>query len=426
MAHNLPTIGLIDHRFQLPLDHAHPKGAQIEVRAREVAPVGSQDHGDKPMLVFLQGGPGFGAPRPNDNSGWIGKALETYRVLLLDERGTGRSSPLSFQTLGRLNSPGDQAAYLKHFRSDSIVLDCEWVRRELLGESTPWTVLGQSYGGFCATHYLSAAPHGLREVLITGGLPQLAGPTDDVYRLTYPICARKNREYYERYPDDVERIRRIADHIADNAIELPSGGPLTVRKFQTLGLSLGFSDGFEVVHYLVEQAFVTGTRGPELSYSFLRNFENTIHFDTNPIFSILHEACYTQGASSNWAAERLRGDYPEFDSSSREPLFLTGEMIYPWFFEEFPTLAPLREAAELLAHDEDWPQLYDMEILAANSVPSAAAIYSNDMYVPRKSSEQTAACIKGLQPWVTDELEHNGLRSAGPRVLGHLIGLLNS
>ena len=186
MAHNLPTIGLIDHRFQLPLDHAHPKGAQIEVRAREVAPVGSQDHGDKPMLVFLQGGPGFGAPRPNDNSGWIGKALETYRVLLLDERGTGRSSPLSFQTLGRLNSPGDQAAYLKHFRSDSIVLDCEWVRRELLGESTPWTVLGQSYGGFCATHYLSAAPHGLREVLITGGLPQLAGPTDDVYRLTYP------------------------------------------------------------------------------------------------------------------------------------------------------------------------------------------------------------------------------------------------
>jgi pimeloyl-ACP methyl ester carboxylesterase len=426
MAHALPTIRLIDHRYEVPLDHAQPQGPQIEVRAREVTPADSPDHGDKPMLVFLQGGPGFGAPRPNDNSGWIGKALEDYRVLLLDERGTGRSSPLSFQTLARLNSPGEQAAYLKHFRSDSIVADCEWVRRKLLGESNPWSVLGQSYGGFCATHYLSAAPHGLREVFITGGLPQLEGPTEDVYRLTYPICARKNREYYERYPDDAERIRRIADHIANHSIELPSGGPLTVRKFQTLGLSLGFSDGFEVIHYLVEQAFVDGARGPELSYSFLRTFENTIHFDTNPIFSILHEACYTQQARSNWAAERLRGDYPEFDTAAREPLFLTGEMIYPWFFEEFPTLAPLREAAELLAQDEDWPLLYDVEALAANDVPAAAAVYSNDMYVPLESSQQTAASIKGLRPWVTDEFEHNGLRAAGPRVLGHLIGLLNA
>jgi hypothetical protein len=177
---------------------------------------------------------------------------------------------------------------------------------------------------------------------------------------------------------------------------------------------------------LVEQAFVDGARGPELSYSFLRTFENTIHFDTNPIFSILHEACYTQQARSNWAAERLRGDYPEFDTAAREPLFLTGEMIYPWFFEEFPTLAPLREAAELLAQDEDWPLLYDVEALAANDVPAAAAVYSNDMYVPLESSQQTAASIKGLRPWVTDEFEHNGLRAAGPRVLGHLIGLLNA
>jgi pimeloyl-ACP methyl ester carboxylesterase len=424
MPHTLPTISLVDHRFEVPLDHAHPRGPKIEVWAREVTPIASPDQEDKPMLVFLQGGPGFEAPRPNDRSGWIGRALENYRVLLLDERGTGRSSPLSFQTLGRLGSASEQAAYLKHFRSDSIVADCEWVRRELLGEERPWSVLGQSYGGFCATHYLSAAPQGLREVLITGGLPQLRGSAEDVYRLTYPICARKNREYYERYPDDVERIRRIADHIAGQAIELPSGGTLTVRKFQTLGLFLGFSDGFEIIHYLVEQAFVEGAHGPELSYSFLRAFENTLHFDTNPIFSVLHEACYTQGARSNWAAQRLRGDYPEFDSPASEPLFLTGEMIYPWFFEEFPTLAPLREAAELLAQDEDWPVLYDLDTLSVNSVPAVAAVYTNDMYVPCESSLQTAAAIRGLQTWVTDEFEHNGLRAAGPRVLGHLIDLL--
>jgi hypothetical protein len=101
-------------------------------------------------------------------------------------------------------------------------------------------------------------------------------------------------------------------------------------------------------------------------------------------------------------------------------------MIYPWFFEEFPTLAPLREAAELLAQDEDWPMLYDVEALGANDVPVAAAVYSNDMYVPLESSQRTASSIKGLQPWVTGEFEHNGLRASGPRVLGHLIGLLKA
>jgi len=344
----------------------------------------------------------------------------------LDERGTGRSSPVNYQTLARLGSAREQANYLKHFRSDSIVADCEWVRGQIIGEDTPWSVLGQSYGGFCATHYLSAAPQGLREVFITGGLPQLRGSADDVYELTYPICARKNREYYDRYPDDVERIQRIAQHITEHDVSLPGGGPLTVRKFQTLGLSLGFSDGFEIIHYLVEHAFVDGPHGAELSYAFLRGFENTLSFDTNPIFSILHEACYTQTSASNWAAQRLRDQHPEFDAGANDPLFLTGEMIYPWFFEEFPTLTPLREAAELLAEDEDWPVLYDLEVLSSNEVPAAAAIYKHDMYVPCESSLRTAAAIKGLKPWVTDEFEHNGLRADGPKVLGHLIALLKN
>ena len=96
-------------------------------------------------------------------------------MLLLDQRGTGRSSPANRQTLARLGSAQVQADYLSHFRADSIVLDAELIRRDLT--DAPWSVLGQSFGGFCTVTYLSFAPHGIREAFITGGLPGLAVTT---------------------------------------------------------------------------------------------------------------------------------------------------------------------------------------------------------------------------------------------------------
>ena len=68
------------------------------------------------------------------------------------------------------------------------------------------------------------------------------------------MCKRKNARYYERYPEDVERVRTIAERLAKGDVRLPCGDPLSVRRFQTLGLNFGFSDGFETVHYLVEDA----------------------------------------------------------------------------------------------------------------------------------------------------------------------------
>jgi len=91
--------------------------------------------------------------------------------------------------------------------------------------------------------------------------------------------------------------------------------------------------------------------------------------------------------------------------------------------EEYAALRPLAEVAELLAEHE-WPRLYDGDRLAENDVPAAAAIYAEDMYVPREFSEETAAAIRGLRPWVTNEFEHDGLRANGTRVLGRLLDLV--
>jgi hypothetical protein len=56
----------------------------------------------------------------------------------------------------------------------------------------------------------------------------------------------------------------------------------------------------------------------------------------------------------------------------------------------------------------------------------AATIYVNDLYVERAFAEETAATIRGLRPWITNEFEHNGLRADGEKVLGRLIEMVKA
>jgi pimeloyl-ACP methyl ester carboxylesterase len=104
---------LADRTFSVPLDHDRPEGERIEIFAREMVAADRASAG-LPWLLFLQGGPGFGAPRPHGRDGWLGRALDDYRVLLLDQRGTGRSTPATRQTLGRFGTAAEQAGYLAH------------------------------------------------------------------------------------------------------------------------------------------------------------------------------------------------------------------------------------------------------------------------------------------------------------------------
>ncbi|HZI82500.1 MAG TPA: alpha/beta fold hydrolase [Casimicrobiaceae bacterium] len=412
---------LADYEFTVPLDHERPSGEQLSIFARAVKN-GERAGEPRPWLLFLQGGPGFPGPRPLSDSGWLKRALEDYHVLLLDSRGNGRSGVVLPPTLARRGDARAQADYLMHFRADSIVRDAETIRRQLIGENEPWSVLGQSFGGFCAVTYLSMQPQGLREVFITGGLPPLSGGPDEYYRHTYPEVQRKTRNFFARYPADRELCLRIFEHLRAREVAVPAGGRLTVRRFQQVGFMLGFDDGMEKLHYLLESAFCRGPDGDELSLPFLRAVEGSQPFETNPIFAVLHEMCYTQGTASRWSAERVRAEFPDVNWAPGRPPSFTGEMIYPWMFEDYAGLRPLRDVAELLASEARWPALYDAAQLARNAVPCVAVIYAEDMYVPRALSERTAAAIAGMKVWLTNEYEHNGLR-ASPAVFERLLAL---
>ncbi|MGW3250320.1 alpha/beta fold hydrolase [Streptomyces fungicidicus] len=426
VSYRQPGVVLTDRRFTVPLDHDTPSGETIDLYAREA--VASDKAGqDLPWLLYLQGGPGFGANRFIRKEAWLGRALEEYRVLLLDQRGTGHSTPANRQTLPLRGGPAEQADYLSHFRADSIVRDCEAIRPQVTG-GAPWTVLGQSFGGFCAVAYLSTAPEGLDTALVTGGLPSLDAHADDVYRAAYPRVARKVAAHYARYPQDVERARRIADHLLTHEVVLPNGYRFTVEAFQSLGLMLGGGDGSHRLHHLLEDAFVRTPGGPALSDAFQEQAQALLSFAGHPLYAMVHEAIYGQDARPTaWSAERVRNEFPGFDAAKTlagdEPLLFTGETIHPWMFDCDPALRPLRETAELLAARTNWTPLYDPARLAANEVPVAAAVYHDDMYVHTAHSLETARAIRGLRTWVTDEFEHDGVRAGGPRVLDRLIAL---
>jgi pimeloyl-ACP methyl ester carboxylesterase len=425
-----PGTVITDHTFEVPLDHADPSGRRIEVYAREVVAAG-RERDSLPWLLYLQGGPGFASPRPLGRDGWLVRALEDFRVLLLDQRGTGRSTPATRQTLPLVGDAAAQAAYLAHFRADSIVRDCELIRRKLIGEEGRWSLLGQSFGGFCAMTYLSIAPEGVREAFVTGGLPGLRSSAEDVYRAAYPRVERKVAAHYARYADDIGTVRAIARHLREREVTLPGGGRLTAEAFQSLGLMLGGGSGSHSLHYLLEDAFMPGVPEPVLSDSFLAAVQSRLSFAGNPLYALLHEPSYGQRSVSpgctGWAAEAVRGEFPQFDVDKAlagdGPVLFTGEMIYPWMFTTDPALTPLRETAEVLALREDWPDLYDAERLAGNEVPVAAAVYHDDMYVDPEDSLSTARSVRGLRSWVTDEYEHDGLRVSGGLVLDRLIRL---
>ncbi|OKL55682.1 hypothetical protein UA08_09008 [Talaromyces atroroseus] len=417
--HNVPgKLRVAELFFDVPINYSKPTEGTIRLFARSVrrsSAFPDTDATEKPLpwLVFLQGGPGF-ACRPPQETAFVPYVLDKgYQVLLLDQRGTGLSSTITAQTLAL---------------QDNIVRDCEAIRKSLTldypEEYQKWSVLGQSFGGYCATTYLSKFPEGLREVFLTGGLPPLVKGPGPVYQKTYQNVIKRNEAYYEKFPEDAERIKKIYQYLQQNKPRL-SSGVLTPERFQQLGISFGASGGLDSIHDIVLRI----TNDLEL-FGFLTRptlslVESYGECDLVVIYALLHEAIYCQGQASRWSADRLRAANPQFriDSSAETEIYFTGEMIYKDMFESYDELKEMKEVADILASSEDWPDLYDEAQLAKNEIPVYAATYVDDMYVNFDLATATARKIKGVKQFITNTMYHGALRERTDEVIRQLFFL---
>ncbi|MGJ9533309.1 alpha/beta fold hydrolase [Actinotignum sp. GS-2025b] len=405
--HYLEQLRLDELTLTVPLTADREDTRTIEVFARIATRPGGES---LPYLFYLQGGPGYEAWRPSLSPlepSWLNVALERYRVVFVDERGTGRSTPVGEDILST-GSAAEVAEYLSHMRADGIVRDCEALRQELGVEKI--NLLGQSFGGFTTVHYLSVAPEHIDQAFLTGGLTAVRRSADDVYSLTWEKMREHSEEYYRRFPAHRDRVRELVELAGSGSIELPTGEIVSPSRLRSLGHLLGSDNGWRELYYLLEK--------DPASTAFRYDLAAAMPFDgRNPLYYVLHESSYADGVVTNWSAERTQPEAFRTDTS-----LLYGEHVWAEWADTVPAFQPWKDVVEKLATWE-WPQLYFPEALRESGARGAAAVYVNDAYVPLEFSLETGALLPGIHRYVTSTHEHSGLRSSNGAVLRTLFEL---
>jgi hypothetical protein len=358
---------------------------------------------------------------------------------------------------------------MSNFRADNIVLDAEAVKDALLlpptdaNEVRPWgAVLGQSFGGFCIMTYLSIVSNPPKICLLTGGIAPMLTPIADVYASLWERVKQRNLMYYDRYPSDIDIVKKIVRTLLDCPVKLPSGGNLTARRFLQLGFSFlgGSPSSFASLHNLLAVAFVGEDDDSKTTHSssssqlavfskmFLKQIDSIQPFDDHPIYFLLHESIYANGkgcSSTAWAAHtvyerltknpsELRFDLTSTINSKDRPTLLFGEMVFPWMADgDYAELSGLgmKLLANGLAQKDDWSEIYDAvqmrKALGEGKSKAAAAVYFDDMYVDFDASLQVTrrgAPLEKCKLWITNEYQHSGLRDNGAEVFSKLLHMV--
>ena len=172
-----------------PLDPAQPQGTQIDLHYA-VLPALARNRKPDPVLFFA-GGPGQSALALAGPVGRMLARLSNRRdVVLIDQRGTGRSAPLfcdevppgaplaasadTARQVARLQACGVQLQQLphgdlRHYTTWVAMQDADAVRQAL--GAVQVNVVGGSYGTRAALEYLRQFPQAVRRVVIDGVAP---------------------------------------------------------------------------------------------------------------------------------------------------------------------------------------------------------------------------------------------------------------
>ena len=211
--------------------------------------------------------------------------------------------------------------------------DAEALRRYLGAEQ--WSVYGQSFGGFIITSYLSRYPEVVEQAYLTGGLPALHAPLDDVYRTTFQKLRYRHEMFYREFPWAERRIREIAHHL-DNSHELLPTGSASARGVSALsGLTWGEVQD-SIPWHICLKSLSTQYAGETASTRLPRPGRRGRQFRSRPLYAAIHESIYggVGGQSiTGWAAHRVREEIAGFeenaDPQGEAPYYLTGNTSSP-------------------------------------------------------------------------------------------------
>ncbi|MGN2244099.1 alpha/beta hydrolase [Frateuria sp. GZRR33] len=240
--------------FEVPENRDDPHSRRIRLNVaviRSDAQVPARD-----MLVFLAGGPGQAA---TETWPMIAPALDPLlahrNVLLIDQRGTGKSNPLDCKAADKNDRIGavagfdaerlraQVAACLKEvqakadprfYTTTAAVADLEDVRQALGAPS--FDLVGVSYGTRVAQQYAMHHPDAVRSILLDGVVPNqlvlgedFARNLEDALKAQFARCTA---ECKARFGDPYQTLYQLRDALRANPHKVSFRDPQTYQSVE--------------------------------------------------------------------------------------------------------------------------------------------------------------------------------------------------
>lgn len=234
--------------LSVPENPDQPEARHIKLKIAVIEALNKR-HGDNPLVV-IAGGPGQSALEFYTLYAQAFSAIARDRdILLIDQRGTGKSNPLKCPVLNNLPdvTSGDQAYQTvtteaekcladletdtRYYTTSVAVRDIETVRRQLGYKKL--NIYGVSYGTRVAMHYMRRFPASVRTVVLDGVLPPgvVLGPDIAVYSqraLDGAIDRCMNDEFCRlAFPDFGLELEQLLETIRTQTITVKAIDPAT-------------------------------------------------------------------------------------------------------------------------------------------------------------------------------------------------------
>jgi len=242
---NLPSLAQCGE-IDVPEDRSRPEGRKIRIFAA-VLPATTLSPKEDPLLI-LAGGPGQAASTLAPFASRLSEIRRTRDVVLIDQRGAGRSSPLTCDAFkprdddaletdpvpraracaGELRAQGVDAA---QYTTTAWIADLE-AMRDALGIAQ-WNLWGGSYGTRVAQEYLRRHPDRIRTVTLDAVVPPSMISTLDVWRtrqVAFDAVLRACRESpacSKRQPDPAAALAAIAKSLGPEGRDIDAVDPRT-------------------------------------------------------------------------------------------------------------------------------------------------------------------------------------------------------
>jgi len=275
-------------KLEVPENYQKPAGDKILVNFAVLPAI--DDSEAKTPLMFLAGGPGQAA---TELAMLLNRAFREVRktrdIILVDQRGTGKSHPLScdleeeesvYSTLTKDFKASDVnkcvsqfEGDLSQYNSENAIRDFDAVRAALGHEKL--NVYGGSYGTRAALVYMRMFPESLESVVLDG-----VGPIEIPIGLFGKSVARafnllvencqKSESCHQAFPNLVEEFQLVKSRLASAPVSIdiqhprlgtPTKFVLDDEKFTTsLRIQLYSTSGRSLIPLVINQAYLGNYR----------------------------------------------------------------------------------------------------------------------------------------------------------------------